>query len=174
MSPFEELLERSKAIHLKKREDYTSNPIANPHENFERANEIISWFPVEYKSYASYIGTKLARLSSLLSSGKVPNNESIDDSFLDLVTYCALMYDAYKRSFGPAPNVMAALNSLPKYKDSPDPTEPDIIPNQNMCWHNLVVKNTQRCISCGMIIEKAFDPYFYKESLNPEMLARKA
>ena len=116
MSPFEQLLERSKAIHFKKREDYTTNPTANPHENFERANEIISWFPPEYKSFASHIGTKLARLGSLLSTNKTPNNESLDDTFLDLVTYCGLMFDFHYRKH-PDPNkitipeaVFATLN----------------------------------------------------------------
>jgi len=101
LTPFEELLEKSKKIHLSKRADYTTNPDANPHENFERANELISWFPPEYKSYAAHIGTKLTRLGSLLSSNREPNNESLEDTYLDLVTYCGLMYDFYKRKHMP-------------------------------------------------------------------------
>lgn len=135
MSPFEQLLERSKAIHLKKREDYTTNPTANPHENFERANEIISWFPSEYKSFASHIGTKLARLSSLLSTNKAPNNESLDDTFLDLVTYCGLMYDFYKTDKGKLPNWIA--------------TSP-----LNKCWHNQVDVKTNKCRQCNYEFEK--------------------
>lgn len=92
----EEILNRSKAIHLKKREDYASDPTANPFENFDRANGIISWFPAQYASFASHIGTKLARLGSLLTTGKTPNNEALDDTFLDLITYCALFYGYWK------------------------------------------------------------------------------
>ncbi len=43
------------------------------------------------------IGIKLARLGALLSSGRTPENESIDDTFLDNTTYGALFYDKWKR-----------------------------------------------------------------------------
>ena len=92
----EEILNRSKAIHLKKREDYASDPTINPFENFDRSNLIANWFPSGYKSFAVLIGTKIARLGALLVTGKTPNNESIDDTFLDLITYCALFYGYWK------------------------------------------------------------------------------
>jgi hypothetical protein len=72
----------------KKREDYTSS---GTHQNFERAEIIISWFSNDIdKVYATHIATKLARLATLLSSDKEPNNESIRDSFEDLTNYAAL------------------------------------------------------------------------------------
>ena len=37
------------------------------------------------------IATKVARLGSLLSSGKTPNNESINDSCIDLANYALLL-----------------------------------------------------------------------------------
>ena len=76
-------------IHKKKNEDYASS--SNPFENFERSALITEWFndPVD-KSFVNLIGTKLARLSTLLNKSSVPNNESIDDSFLDLATYVVL------------------------------------------------------------------------------------
>lgn len=92
----EEILNRAKEIHLKKRADYASDPNTDPFENFDRSNLVALWFPDSYKSFAVLIGTKLARLGSLLISGRTPNNESIDDSFLDLVTYCALFYGYWK------------------------------------------------------------------------------
>lgn len=92
----EEILKRSIDIHLKKRADYTSRPDIDPFENFERSNAIAEWFPDAYKSFAILIGTKLARLGSLLINNRQPNNESIDDTFLDLITYCALMYGFWK------------------------------------------------------------------------------
>lgn len=44
------------------------------------------------------IGQKLARLGALLSSGRAPENETIDDTFLDSLTYQGLMYDKWKRN----------------------------------------------------------------------------
>ena len=96
MNHVEDILKRSIEIHLKKREDYASDPTNDPYENFDRSNYIASWFPSHYVSFAVLIGTKLARLGSLLVSGRKPNNESIDDSFLDLITYCALFYGYWK------------------------------------------------------------------------------
>lgn len=96
MNHVEEILKRSIEIHLKKRADYATDPTANPFENFDRSNEVARWFPDSYKSFAILIGTKLARLGSLLVTGKVPSNESIEDTFLDLVTYCALFYAFWK------------------------------------------------------------------------------
>lgn len=75
---------------MSKRYDYTTNADLDNHENFKRSAELSSWFKNEQdKSYVILIGTKLARLGSLLDS-KEPNNESIDDTFLDLINYCAL------------------------------------------------------------------------------------
>lgn len=97
---FLQILERSKEIHLKKSQDYTTNAEVNPHENFERAALIASWFPVKYAAFAVLIGTKLARLASLLTkeeqSDYSPNNESTDDSFLDLLTYSGLFFSFWK------------------------------------------------------------------------------
>jgi hypothetical protein len=79
---------------MSKRRDYTTNPSVNNHENFERSAELISWFNNKRdQPYVCLIGTKLARLASLLSDGRKPNNESIDDTFLDLINYCALWYE---------------------------------------------------------------------------------
>lgn len=98
---FLNILERSKEIHVKKSQDYTTNTEENPHENFERAALIASWFPIKYASFAVLIGTKLARLASLLTKeeragGYTPNNESTDDSFLDLLTYSGLFFSFWK------------------------------------------------------------------------------
>jgi hypothetical protein len=86
---FVKTLEDMRDIHEKKNRDYAGNN--NPFENFERAATITEWFndPVD-KSFVNLIGTKLARLSTLLNRITPPNNESIDDSFLDLATYIVL------------------------------------------------------------------------------------
>jgi len=73
---------------MSKRHDYTSSE--DEHENFKRTEILLTWFnsPID-KPYIALIGTKLARLASLLDM-KEPKNESIEDTFLDLVNYCAL------------------------------------------------------------------------------------
>jgi len=101
MAPIPEviqLLEKIKSIHEKKNEDYSSKGSA--FENFERSSVISSWFKHDLdKTFSVLIGTKLARLAVLLSSERPPNNESIDDSFLDLATYCILWGAAHAKSF---------------------------------------------------------------------------
>lgn len=93
---FIELLEQSKAIHLKKNADYASDN--NPFSNFERSAELISWFKNNKdKGFVALIATKFARLAEL-GDGRVPNNESVDDSFLDLLTYVGL-WAAYRKRF---------------------------------------------------------------------------
>src|ERR1041385_1792726 len=86
---FHSLLEKMGKIHDSKNFDYANDQ--NPFANFDRAKELISWFTNdEDKVFAGIIGIKLARLGELLSSGKTPNNESIDDNFVDLGNYVIL------------------------------------------------------------------------------------
>jgi hypothetical protein len=93
---FIELLEQSKAIHLKKNRDYANAD--NPFSNFERSAELVSWFTNKNdKSFVALIGNKLARIAEL-SDGRQPNNESLDDSFLDLLTYIGLWAAYVKRN----------------------------------------------------------------------------
>lgn len=93
---FMQLLEKMKDIYEKKNKDYAGNN--NPYENFQRSGELASWFNNDIdKAFVNLIGTKLARLATLLNSGSAPNNESIEDSFLDLTTYCAL-WASYNKS----------------------------------------------------------------------------
>lgn len=83
-----EIFKKCQKLTMLKRHDYTST--SDNHENFKRSSEIGSWFSDDQdKSYAILIGTKLARLGSLLGR-KEPNNESIEDTFMDLINYTAL------------------------------------------------------------------------------------
>lgn len=97
-----DLLERIKVIHEKKAKDYAA--AANIDENFERSAQLTSWFNNALdKAFVSHIATKLARLSTLLNKKDAPNNESIEDTFLDLTTYCALWSANYQRRIKYAP-----------------------------------------------------------------------
>lgn len=98
---FMQLLEKMKEIHEKKNNDYA----ATPFENFERSAEISSWFKYDNdKAFVILIATKLARLATLLNKDIIPNNEPIEDSFLDLTTYCALWAAFYQYQYGPGQN----------------------------------------------------------------------
>lgn len=94
---FVDLLDKMRDIHEKKNRDYAA--FGKDFENFERSAQISSWFndPID-KVYVTLITTKLARLATLLNSGNRPNNESIEDSFLDLTTYCGLWGSDRQRS----------------------------------------------------------------------------
>src|SRR3954469_124963 len=86
---FVSLLQKCIEVHYKKNHDYASGD--NPFSNFDRQGIIVSWFskPID-QAFTSVIAIKIARLAELLSNDVVPNNESIDDNFVDLVNYCGL------------------------------------------------------------------------------------
>lgn len=90
-----DILKNIEQIHDKKAADYASVPF----ENFHRSAELMSWFlDNQDKAFVNLIGTKLARLATLLNKKDKPNNESIEDSFLDLCTYCVLWYAHYQHN----------------------------------------------------------------------------
>ena len=89
-----DILDRCKQIGQSKSHDYTTGgKLDGPgrFENFDRAAQIAAWFPAEQdKPFAVLIGVKLARLAALLSKDSPAQNESIEDTFVDLTNYCAL------------------------------------------------------------------------------------
>ena len=85
----DQIFEKCMTVTMSKRHDYTSGTDA--HENFKHSTELISWFYNDNDTaYVALIATKLTRLASLLNENKTPNNESIQDTFIDLINYCAL------------------------------------------------------------------------------------
>jgi len=92
---FEKCLKELKKTHEKKNADYADNK--NPYSNFEYSARVAEPFtnPVD-KSFATLIGTKLARISELTKPRRSPNNESLDDSFLDLANYCTIWWSYYR------------------------------------------------------------------------------
>lgn len=99
---FIELLDKMKAIHTLKNEDYAKG---DAFENFTRAAEVSSWFedPMD-KVFATLITVKLARIATLTSKKTNPNNESIEDSFLDLSVYTTLWASYRRRKSGELSN----------------------------------------------------------------------
>ena len=89
-------LDRMREVHIKKTQDY-ANP-TNPFSNFDVSEYLISVFDRDRdKVFVWPIATKLARLATLLNSGDIPNNESIDDSFIDAANYILLWKADYVR-----------------------------------------------------------------------------
>lgn len=85
---FVEMLERMEEIHLKKNADYSNE---NKFFNFDFTKFVLQQFKNDRdKVYVWPIACKLARLSVLLSSDKEPNNESIEDSLIDIANYIIL------------------------------------------------------------------------------------
>src|SRR5262245_45773582 len=88
-------LDKMRIIHEKKNEDYAPND--NPFNNFDVAEFGIRLFSnPRDQVFVVPIFTKLARLANLLSSSKLPNNESIEDSFIDIANYILLWKADYK------------------------------------------------------------------------------
>lgn len=82
-------IETMRALHLKKNADYAADD--NPFQNFEFTEYVLKHFKTDRdKSFVWPIACKLARLANLLDSEKEPNNESIDDSFIDIAVYVLL------------------------------------------------------------------------------------
>jgi hypothetical protein len=85
---FSETLDQMKKLHLSKNEDYASSSSMNPFYNFDKTLFILEQFVNERdKVFVWPIANKLARLAILLNSIKKPNNESIEDSLIDIANY---------------------------------------------------------------------------------------
>lgn len=104
---FAEILKKMQEIHDRKSHDYATEQ--DPMSNFKRAGEITSWFsnPID-QVFAGIIGIKLARLAEL-RNGKLPKNESIQDTFLDLSNYCVLWY-CYHEELSPFNQIKDKMN----------------------------------------------------------------
>lgn len=86
---YDALLARMQEMHDRKSQDYASD--ANRYSNFEFAGMLGAMFSIPADiAFAVLIGVKLARLGELKGKGKTPNNESVEDSFLDLAVYASL------------------------------------------------------------------------------------
>lgn len=88
MTP-QDIINKGLKLLERKNADYAAKH--NRHENFEHSAMVMEWFKKDIdKVYIALITTKITRLATLLNSEMEPNNESIEDSFVDLVNYCAL------------------------------------------------------------------------------------
>lgn len=87
----EELFSEQRNILSKKGYDYAGEDILS---NFRLAGMIVNQGArnPDAVNCLNLVGTKVARLGQLLSSGKHAQNESVQDSVIDLCNYAALLY----------------------------------------------------------------------------------
>lgn len=87
---FYKLLEEAAETHDRKSHDYASNE--NPCGNYHFAGMLAVLFKdsPEDAGFIGRIGEKIFRLANLEKSGKIPKNESIEDTERDLVTIMTL------------------------------------------------------------------------------------
>jgi len=98
---FADALRRMEETHDAKSHDYAK--IENRYSNFEFAAAIADEFPDgPDRVFATMLGIKLARLAELLSQGKDPKHESVEDTFLDLSNYAVLWWTWRSKEVTPA------------------------------------------------------------------------
>jgi len=76
-----------------KGKDYGSEDILSNFKQVSSAAKALNIDITNPTQYALFMGIlKVARITNLMNSGKVPNNESLEDSFKDLINYNKLAY----------------------------------------------------------------------------------
>ena len=86
---FEKLLNEAFELHQRKSHDYASNE--NPYGNYEFAGELSKLFDNSQDAgFVGRMGEKLYRLANMENNGKVPLNETVADTEIDLVVIMAL------------------------------------------------------------------------------------
>ena len=92
VTAYAQILTELHNLHKKKAEDYAA--LSNPYSNFEASARYAN-ISVD-QAFDTLIGTKIARLLNLKESCNEPNNESVEDTEIDLANYI-LLKKAYRR-----------------------------------------------------------------------------
>lgn len=111
---FRDLLEDMLELHERKGHDYARSD--NPYSNFEEA-AAESGLSVD-QVFRVMVAIKNARIRELERSGKDPQNESVQDSYMDRLMYCALQL-SYRRRCA-KPTVRPAEGDTNHAADYPD------------------------------------------------------
>lgn len=88
---YKTLFEKILITTASKREDYAGADVLS---NFKAVSQAAKALQIDIYTPTGYslfmVLLKIARLTNLLNEGKVPNNESVDDSFIDGINYFIL------------------------------------------------------------------------------------
>ena len=94
---YQDLDEKLLRISNSKAHDYATEDVLHNFKSVSRAAKELGLNVSDPTNYAMFmVLLKIARLSNLINTNKWPNNESIDDSFLDGINYMKLAYCNYK------------------------------------------------------------------------------
>jgi hypothetical protein len=86
---FHELLGRASQLHDRKSHDYASDD--DRYGNYHFAGKLAKLFEnYEDSGFVGRLGEKLYRLANLDNNGKVPLNETVEDTELDLIVIMVL------------------------------------------------------------------------------------
>lgn len=93
---YKQVDEKILAVTKSKRYDYANEDVLS---NFKGVSGAAKSLDIDITTATGYslfmVLLKIARLSNLLNAEKTPNNESIEDSFLDGINYFKLAYCCY-------------------------------------------------------------------------------
>lgn len=96
---YEEIHDKLNFITYSKAHDYAGEDVLSNFKTVSAAAKELGITVDNATNYALFmVMLKIARLGNLLNSGKTPNNESIEDSFIDGINYMKLALCCYKDS----------------------------------------------------------------------------
>lgn len=94
---YQEIDEKILKVAKSKAHDYATEDVLNNFKTVSAAAKELGLNVTDPTNYALFmVLLKIARISNLINNNKWPNNESIDDSFLDGINYFKLAYCNYK------------------------------------------------------------------------------
>lgn len=94
---YQEIDEKIRKIASSKAHDYAKEDVLSNFKTVSAAAKELGLNVTDPTNYALFmVLLKIARISNLINNNKWPNNESIDDSFLDGINYMKLAYCNYK------------------------------------------------------------------------------
>ena len=94
---YQEIDEKILKVASSKAHDYATEDVLNNFKTVSAAAKELGLNVTDPTNYALFmVLLKIARISNLINTRKWPNNESMEDSFLDGINYFKLAYCNYK------------------------------------------------------------------------------
>jgi hypothetical protein len=94
---YQQIDEKILKVASSKAHDYATEDVLHNFKTVSAAAKELGLNVTDPTNYALFmVLLKIARISNLINTNKWPNNESIDDSFLDGINYFKLAYCNYK------------------------------------------------------------------------------